>query len=115
MCIGSAKSSMTSPRSSTTRVDNSWNVQRLLKLSDSIREQLANGKASGPEFEELPLLLQGLVAAEARKNPTITFETIREASLDKLLEEIQDEAKGSSTVPPTFQGIVHMANELQRY
>lgn len=109
-------SSKRSPYSSKTRrADNEWNSQGLLELSDIVRETLTNGQPLGPDSEELPLLLEALVAAEVNKSPTITFDTIREAALDKLLEDIQDGTKGPSVVPPTFQAVTYMAKELQKH
>lgn len=80
-----------------------------------MRETVENGKTLGPDSEELPLLLQALIAAEVNKSATITFDTIREASLDKLLEDIQDGTKGPPDAPPTFHAIKHMAAELQKH
>ncbi|KAI1313588.1 PUA-like domain-containing protein [Xylaria venustula] len=65
-----------------------WNRTKLLDLSDSIRLDLREGNVFGPNAEKLSSFLEVALKDEERRYPTIDFETIEYARLDKLLAEL---------------------------
>ncbi|RYC61282.1 hypothetical protein CHU98_g4910 [Xylaria longipes] len=65
-----------------------WNQAELLDLSDSVRAGLLNGHVFSPDAESLSSFLETALKDEERRYPTLNFETIEYARLDKLLSEI---------------------------
>ncbi|KAJ3573168.1 hypothetical protein NPX13_g4795 [Xylaria arbuscula] len=65
-----------------------WNRKNLLELSDSIRADLRDGNVFGPNAEKLSYFLEAALKDEERKYPSLDFETIEYARLDKLLAEL---------------------------
>ncbi len=57
----------------------------MLDLSDSVRASLESKKALGPEVQELRNFLDMALRDDERKNPTLEFDTIEYARLDKML------------------------------
>ncbi|KAI0420028.1 PUA-like domain-containing protein [Xylaria grammica] len=69
-------------------VEPNWNQTKLLDLSDSIREGLRGGNIFGPDAEKLSSFLEAALKDEERKYPTLDFDMIEYARLDKLLAEL---------------------------
>ncbi|KAI0866753.1 hypothetical protein F4860DRAFT_454913 [Xylaria cubensis] len=65
-----------------------WNQAELLDLSDSIRAGLRGDHVFSPDTERLSGFLEAALEDEERRYPTLKFETIEYARLDKLLSEI---------------------------
>ncbi|RYP56892.1 hypothetical protein DL771_011534 [Monosporascus sp. 5C6A] len=65
-----------------------WDKEALLSLSDSVRASLQGRRVLGPKAEELRSFLETASKDEERKHPTLDFDTIEYARLDKLLTEI---------------------------
>ncbi|RYP68221.1 hypothetical protein DL769_005561 [Monosporascus sp. CRB-8-3] len=65
-----------------------WDKEALLNLSDSVRASLQGERALGPKAEELRSFLETALKDEGRKHPTLDFNLIEYARLDKLLTEI---------------------------
>jgi hypothetical protein len=66
-----------------------WNPPALLDLSDSVRAGLRDkSNIGGPDAEKLSGFLEAALKDEVRKHPTLDFETIEYARLDKLLDEL---------------------------
>ncbi|TGJ80090.1 hypothetical protein E0Z10_g8663 [Xylaria hypoxylon] len=65
-----------------------WNQTKLLDLSDSIRAGLRDGDISGRDSEKLSSFLEAALKDEERKYPTLDFDMIEYARLDKLLAEL---------------------------
>ncbi|KAI0455645.1 PUA-like domain-containing protein [Xylaria acuta] len=65
-----------------------WNQAELLDLSDSVRAGLRNGHIFSTDSEKLSSFLEAALKDEERRHPTLNFETIEYARLDKLLSEI---------------------------
>ncbi|RYO90614.1 hypothetical protein DL766_008184 [Monosporascus sp. MC13-8B] len=65
-----------------------WDKEALLNLSDSVRASLQGKRALGPKAEELRNFLETALKDEDRKHPTLDFDMIEYARLDKLLTEL---------------------------
>lgn len=66
-----------------------WDRATLLELSDSIRASLRHDKTPGPAHKDLGSFLEAALRdEEQRRRPTLNFETIEFARLDKLLSEL---------------------------
>ncbi|KAI1106275.1 PUA-like domain-containing protein [Jackrogersella minutella] len=67
-----------------------WDRVELLELSDTIRASLRSDKTVGAEAERLSGFLEAAVRDEEQsaRRPSLDFETIEHARLDKLLAEI---------------------------
>ncbi|KAI1426733.1 PUA-like domain-containing protein [Xylaria sp. FL1777] len=97
-----------------------WSRTKLLDLSDSIRADLRDGNVFGPNAEKLSSFLEAALKDEERKYPTLDFETIEYARLDKLLAELlqfADTMKTSRLVPELllrFRVDVSEAKSLRR-
>ncbi|ETS83649.1 hypothetical protein PFICI_05525 [Pestalotiopsis fici W106-1] len=68
--------------------DDVWDKAALLKLSDSVRASIRHDESLGPDASKLSAFLEAIIRDEERKHPTMNFETIEYARLDKLLEEL---------------------------
>ncbi|KAI5928556.1 hypothetical protein F4810DRAFT_705495 [Camillea tinctor] len=65
-----------------------WSQAELLELSDSVRENLRNGRTVGRDAEQLSSFLETALKDEGRKHPSLDYETIVYARLDKLIADI---------------------------
>ncbi|KAI1281455.1 hypothetical protein F5Y07DRAFT_412494 [Xylaria sp. FL0933] len=65
-----------------------WDRRKLLDLSDSIRSGLREGNIFGPNAEKLSNFLEAALKDEEKRYPTLDFDTIEYARLDKLLSEL---------------------------
>lgn len=82
--------------------ESDWNRTKLLLLSDSVRARLRDGNASGLCGERLSSFLDIVLKDEERKHPTLDFDIIEYARLDKLLSELlqfADTIKPSNLAP----------------
>jgi hypothetical protein len=73
-------------------VDQEWDRAELLALSDSVRAGLRSNNnvafGVGPEADKLSSFLEAALNDEDRKYPTLDFQTIEYARLDKMVAEI---------------------------
>ncbi|RYP41187.1 hypothetical protein DL767_001191 [Monosporascus sp. MG133] len=76
------------PADSSDSSKQSWDKEALLNLSDSARASIQGKRALGPRAEELRNFLETALNDEERKHPTLDFDMIEYARLDKLLTEI---------------------------
>ncbi|KAI1754362.1 hypothetical protein F4782DRAFT_539183 [Xylaria castorea] len=81
-----------------------WSQAELLDLSDSVRAGLRGGHVFSPDTERLSSFLETALEDEERRYPTIDFEAIEYARLDKLLSEIVQfaDAMKTSDLSPEF-------------
>ncbi|KAI0603472.1 PUA-like domain-containing protein [Biscogniauxia sp. FL1348] len=97
-----------------------WNQTTLLELSDSVRESLRHERTAGPDVERLSGFLEAVLKDEERKHPTLDFETIEYARLDKLLAdmlhfaEIVKVSSLTADLPLRFRVDVSHAKGLRR-
>lgn len=68
--------------------DDNWDKVALLNLSDSVRASIRHDESLGVDAGKLSAFLETIIRDEERKHPTMTFEIIEYARLDKLLEEL---------------------------
>ncbi|KAK5627785.1 hypothetical protein RRF57_003500 [Xylaria bambusicola] len=98
-----------------------WNQKRLLDLSDSVRADMRDGNVFGPNAEKLSSFLEVALKDEERKYPSLDFETIEYARLDKLLAELLQFAENMKTSDLTpevllrFRVDVSEAKTLSRF
>lgn len=57
-------------------------------MSDSVRASLKHEHGLGPETEHLSSFLEAALKDEERKQPSLDFDTIEHARLDKLLNDV---------------------------
>ncbi len=101
-------------------VEPNWDQAKLLDLSDSVRADLRDGNIFGPNATKLSCFLEAALKDEERRYPTLDFETIEYARLDKLLAELlqfADTMKTSGLTPELllrFRADVSEAKSLQR-
>ncbi|KAI1484667.1 hypothetical protein F5X96DRAFT_692190 [Biscogniauxia mediterranea] len=97
-----------------------WNQTTLLELSDSVRESLRHERTLGRDAERLSSFLEAVLKDEERKQPTLDFETIEYARLDKLLAdmlhfaEIVKVSSLTADLPLRFRADVSHAKSLRR-
>ncbi|KAI1082282.1 PUA-like domain-containing protein [Whalleya microplaca] len=98
-----------------------WDQASLLELSDSVRASLRHDKTVGPNAEKLSSFLEAALQDEERRQPTLDFETIEFARLDKLLakilhfaEMVKVTAFTSDLLPLRFRVDVSHAKSLRR-
>ncbi|KAI0014101.1 hypothetical protein F4779DRAFT_636847 [Xylariaceae sp. FL0662B] len=97
-----------------------WDPASLLELSDSVRAALRHDKTVGPNAEKLSTFLEAALQDEERRQPTLDFETIEFARLDKLLAEVLYFAEMvrvaafTSDLPLRFRVNVSHAKSLRR-
>ncbi|KAJ8121605.1 hypothetical protein ONZ43_g1985 [Nemania bipapillata] len=83
-----------------------WDRTELLNLSDCVRAGLRSGNVFSSEVEKLSNFLEAALKDEEQKYPTLDFEIIEYARLDKLLSEILqfvDTMKVASLTPELHQ------------
>lgn len=95
-----------STRSSIDEVD-------LLTLCDDIRASLVDDHVLHDRWEKMMAFLGAEVENERRELPTIDFELIKNARLDKLLIEMSDPANCPNPTPSRFLDDKIFANKLQ--
>ncbi|KAI0446037.1 hypothetical protein F4803DRAFT_505397 [Xylaria telfairii] len=79
-----------------------WDQAELLDLSDSVRAGLQGDNVFSPDADQLSSFLEAALKDEERRYPSLDFETIEHARLDKLLSEIiqfADTMKNSNLSP----------------
>ncbi|KAI1330439.1 hypothetical protein F5Y16DRAFT_396407 [Xylariaceae sp. FL0255] len=81
--------------SSRSLAELGWNQATLLDLSDSVRCYLRSKNEVGPDAKKLSDFLEAVVRDEEHKQPSLDFETIQHARLDKLLFEFLQFAEDS--------------------
>lgn len=86
----------------------------MLELCDSVRTSLRQEKNLGPNDEKIQGLLEKALKEELRHNPTLDFETLQYARLDKLLADILDPAYRPSPLPLRFRTDMVVAESLQK-
>ncbi|KAH6661107.1 hypothetical protein BKA67DRAFT_654247 [Truncatella angustata] len=65
-----------------------WDKSALQDLSNSIRASIRHDESIGPDTSKLSVFLEIVLKDEERRHPTMGFETIEHARLDKLLDEL---------------------------
>lgn len=87
----------------------------LLALSDSVRASLAKHANFGPQANALSFFLQlALLEEEGKQTPTLDFETIKYARLDKLVAELTVCGEMPFTLAPRFVHDVVTAARLEQ-
>ncbi|KAK4156032.1 hypothetical protein C8A00DRAFT_31082 [Chaetomidium leptoderma] len=98
----------------TTSLQANLGGAALLELSDSVRESLAKHGICGLDADRLSLFLQLAVFEEAGGAPTLDFETIKAARLDKLVADLTTCGEMASSLPSRFVHDVVSAEKLER-
>ncbi|KAF6842807.1 hypothetical protein CMUS01_02733 [Colletotrichum musicola] len=88
--------------------------EELLELCDSVRASLRQDKTLGPEADRIQNLLERALKEELRHTPTLDFETLQYARLDKLLADILDPANRPTPLPLRFRADMAVAESLQK-
>ncbi|KAK2064182.1 hypothetical protein LY76DRAFT_612399 [Colletotrichum caudatum] len=88
--------------------------RELLELCDSVRTSLRQEKSLGPCADRIQELLERSLKEELRHTPSLDFETLQYARLDKLLADIVDPANRPSPLPLRFRADMAVAESLQR-
>ncbi|KAF6838712.1 hypothetical protein CPLU01_02245 [Colletotrichum plurivorum] len=88
--------------------------EELLELCDSVRASLRQDKSLGPEADRIQNLLERALKEELRHTPTLDFETLQYARLDKLLADIFDPANRPTPLPLRFRADMAVAESLQK-
>ncbi|KAL2164697.1 hypothetical protein VTH06DRAFT_3914 [Thermothelomyces fergusii] len=86
----------------------------LLELSDSVRESLARHGNFGPEADQLSFFLELALVEEVMGTPSLDFETVRVARLDKLVADLTVCGEGPFSLAPRFVHDVVTAGKLER-
>lgn len=90
-------------------------TKSLLRLSDSVRSSLAERKSLGPRAAKLINVLEGLASDETNETPMrLDYETIVDAHLDKLLDDLLDPFKKPVPAPPRHFAVLRAAATLQK-
>ncbi|KAK3322456.1 hypothetical protein B0H66DRAFT_601906 [Apodospora peruviana] len=94
----------------------SFDVKTLLWLSNTIRTSISSSGLFGSASDSLLLFLERALAEEALPNPSIDFDTIKLAHLDKLVAEMNDCAKRGMMTANSARalGYAAQAAKLQR-
>ncbi|KAL2181854.1 uncharacterized protein P884DRAFT_235038 [Thermothelomyces heterothallicus CBS 202.75] len=86
----------------------------LLELSDSARESLAKHGDFGPEADQLSFFLELALVEEVKGTPSLDFETVRIARLDKLVADLTVCGEEPFNLGPRFVHDVVAAGKLER-
>ncbi|KAL2201472.1 hypothetical protein P885DRAFT_65715 [Corynascus similis CBS 632.67] len=86
----------------------------LLELSDSVRESLAKNGTFGPDADQLSFFLELALGEEVKGAPSLDFDTIRVARLDKLVAELTVCGEMPFTLAPRFVHDMVAAGKLER-
>jgi hypothetical protein len=68
--------------------DIDWDNLALLNLSDSVRASLRYERGLGLDADKLSGFLEAALKDDERRHPTLDFEVIEHAHLDKMLSEV---------------------------
>jgi hypothetical protein len=68
--------------------DLGWDKKRLLTLSDSVRASLRHDRTLGSDAENFSSFLEAVLKDEERKQPSLDFDMIEHARLDKLVNDV---------------------------
>ncbi|KAI1125008.1 PUA-like domain-containing protein [Nemania abortiva] len=115
--IGQSSESLASDDS----VEPDWDRAALLELSDSVRDGLRGGLIYAADADKLTTFFEASLRDEERRRPTLGFEIIEFARLDKLLAELlqfNDTIKPSDITPElllSFRVNVSQAKNLRRF
>ncbi|KAJ2995967.1 hypothetical protein NUW58_g1130 [Xylaria curta] len=93
---------------SNSSADSRWDQAKLLDLSDSVRAGLRDSRVFGPDTEKLSSFLEAALKDEERRYPTLDFETIEYARLDKLLAEVLQFADAMKTSDLTLELLLRL-------
>ncbi|TID01619.1 hypothetical protein CH35J_004468 [Colletotrichum higginsianum] len=88
--------------------------EKLLELCDSVRTSLQREKSLGPHEDRIQELFEKILKEELRHSPSLDFETLQYARLDKLLADVLDPACRPSPLPLRFRADMAVAESLQR-
>ncbi|KAF9872629.1 hypothetical protein CkaCkLH20_09808 [Colletotrichum karsti] len=88
--------------------------EELLELCDSVRTCLSRERSLGPDADKIQSLLERALKDELRHTPSLDFETLQYARLDKLLSDILDPAHRPSPIPLRFRADMAVAESLQK-
>ncbi|GJC90171.1 hypothetical protein ColLi_13009 [Colletotrichum liriopes] len=88
--------------------------EELLELCDSVRMSLSQEKSLGPHADRIQGLLESALREELRHAPSLDFETLEYARLDKLLADILDPDHRPSPLPLRFRADMAVAESLQK-
>ncbi|TLS23041.1 uncharacterized protein PpBr36_06073 [Pyricularia pennisetigena] len=97
--------------------DTFWTAPALLKLTDSVRAFLVEHKSMGPREGELLAILNALLGMEAHgaAEQLIDIDAVRDARLDKLIEDLVDPYnQPAPPVPVNLVAARTAASSLQR-
>ncbi len=85
----------------------------MLELSDSVRESLARHGNFGPDAAGLSFFLELALLEEAGGAPTVDFDTVKAARLDKLVADLTECGERPFTLPLRFVHDVVTAERLE--
>ncbi|TQN68948.1 hypothetical protein CSHISOI_06521, partial [Colletotrichum shisoi] len=88
--------------------------EELLELCDSVRTSLQREKSFGPHADRVQELFENILKEELRHSPSLDFETLQYARLDKLLSDVLDPACRPSPLPLRFRADMAVAESLQK-
>jgi hypothetical protein len=83
-------SNQSSYHHTATRPQANLGADALLELSNSVRESLAKHGDFGPDADRLSFFLELALIEEEEGHPTLDFETIKAAHLDKLVAALTE-------------------------
>jgi len=101
----------------SSAMEAAFSPKKLLELSDDVRESIIDqGRlASSPQLmQQLVLFIETALSEENRGVPSIDFDTIKTAHLDRLLVEIIDHANNVGLQSAKTFSYVTTAKALQR-
>ena len=75
-------------RTALQKLDSEDYISSLLSLCDSVRRSLASNQSLGADSAKLTQTLEGFLSNEVHLTPTVSYDTIVRARLDKLITEI---------------------------
>ncbi|EAQ89077.1 hypothetical protein CHGG_05696 [Chaetomium globosum CBS 148.51] len=91
-----------------------FGAEALLELSDSVRESLAKQGHFGPNADVMSFFMELAVLEETDGVPTLDFQTIKLARLDKLVADLTQCGEMPFTLAPRFVHDTVTAEKLER-
>lgn len=91
-----------------------FDVESLRDLCDSVRVSLRKDKTLGHRADEVKKLFLAVVKGECTGSTALPFDTVRDAHLDKLLEDMLDSDMAPATAPDEFRANSKIARSLQK-
>jgi hypothetical protein len=88
-------------------------IDALLELSNSVRESLAKHGDFGPEADRLSFFLELALLEEEEGHPTLDFETVKAAHLDKLVAALTECGEMAGSLPDRSVHDVVTAEKLE--